>query len=70
MNTEFIILSHLLFSEEYSRKVLPFIKPEYFESKANKTVYELLTEFVNKYNKFPTKEALLIDLSNKTGINE
>lgn len=70
MNTELIILSHLIFSEEYSRKVLPYVKPEYFESKSNKVVYELLTEFVSKYNSFPSKEALLIDLSNKSGINE
>lgn len=70
MNTEVIILSHLLFSEEFSRKILPYVKPEYFQNKPNKIIYELLTEFVNKYNTFPTKEALLIELSNKTGISE
>jgi replicative DNA helicase len=70
MTTELIILSHLIFNEKFARKVLPFIKPEYFESKSNKVVYDLLTEYVDRYNAFPTKEALLIDLSNKTGINE
>ncbi len=70
MNQETVILSHLLFYEEYSRKVLPHVKTEYFQSKANQTIYGLLTNFVNKYNSFPSKEALLIDLSNKDGLNE
>lgn len=70
MNTESIILSNLLFNEKFSRKVLPYIKNEYFQSKFNKVTFDLLNEFVNKYNAFPSKEALLIDLSNKTGISE
>jgi Replicative DNA helicase len=70
MNTEIVILSHLLFNEDFARKVIPHVKPEYFERKANKVVFELLEAFVSKYNTFPTKEALLIDLTNKGGVSE
>lgn len=49
---------------------MPFIKQEYFQEKENQVTFDILNDFINKYNAFPTKEALLIDLSNKTGINE
>lgn len=70
MNTETVIISHLLFNEKYARKVLPFVKQEYFSAKPNQLVYDLLSSFVGKYNTFPTKEILLIDLQNKTNIEE
>ena len=70
MNTELVILSHLIFTENFSRKVLPYVKPEYFQSKANQVTFDILSDFLNKYNAFPTKEALLIELSNKQGISE
>jgi replicative DNA helicase len=70
MNLEHVIFSNLIANEEYSRKVVAFIKPDYFASQVDKTLFELITEYAAKYNKFPTKEALHIDLSNKTGINE
>lgn len=64
------ILSHLLYNEEYGRKVIPFIKEEYFQDKAQKTAFELIRQHVDKYNEFPTKESLQIDLSNKDGLSE
>ena len=70
MNSETIILSHLRLNEPFARKVLPFIKSEYFSNASFKCTYTLLEDYVNKYKVWPTKEALLIDLSNKTGLNE
>lgn len=64
------ILSHLIYNEKYGRKVLPFIKPEYFQSDTDKTVFDLIHSYATKYNQFPTKEALYIDLENKTSLNE
>ena len=64
------ILSHLIYNEKYGRKVLPFIKPEYFQSDTDKTVFDLIYSYATKYNQFPTKEALYIDLENKTSLNE
>lgn len=64
------ILSHLLYTENYARKVIPFLKPDYFQSLTYKTVYELIDSYVKKYNTFPTKEALFIDLNNASTLNE
>lgn len=64
------ILSHLVHNEKYGRKVLPFIKSDYFQSETDKTVFDLIHSYATKYNQFPTKEALYIDLENKTSLNE
>jgi len=60
----------LVYNEEYGRKVIPFLKEEYFTSQSDKTIYRLIKEYVDKYNAFPSKEALAIDLSNKDGVGE
>ena len=70
MAVENTILSNLVFNEEYGRKVIPFLKDEYFTNQSDKTIYRLVKEYVDKYNAFPSKEALAIDLSNKDGIGE
>jgi replicative DNA helicase len=70
MAIENTILAHLVHDEEYGRKVMPFIKEEYFSDYQDKVIYQLIIEYVNKYNSFPSKEALAIDLSNRDGINE
>ena len=70
MAIETTILNHLVFDEAYGRKVIPFLKDEYFQSYNDKLVFKLISEYLNKYNSFPSKEALAIDLTNKDGINE
>jgi replicative DNA helicase len=70
MALEKLILANLVYNEEYGRKVIPFLKDEYFSDNNDRTVFGLIDSFVKKYNSFPTKEALAIDLSNKNGINE
>ena len=64
------ILSHLIYNEKYGRKVLPLIKNEYFQSSTDKTVFDLIHTYVTKYNQFPTKETMYIDLENITTLNE
>lgn len=64
------ILSSLLFNDEYGRKVIPFIKSEYFKESNEKTIFNLINEYLKKYNGFPSKEALLIDLGNTKNISE
>jgi len=64
------ILSHLIYNEPYSRKVLPFIKDDYFHTLSDKTIYNLIKEYVEKYNALPTKEVLYLELDNKDGISE
>lgn len=64
------ILSHLIFTEPYARKVLPFLRDDYFQNQADRTVYKLINSYVEQYNNTPTKEVLQIELKNKEGISE
>ena len=52
-----------MYSEEYTRKVLPFIQPEYFTDNTDKVLFNEIHEFVNKYKALPSKEAIVINLS-------
>jgi len=67
---EFLILRNLLYNEEYLRKTIPFIKAEYFEDLNQKIIFEEISNFVSKYNKLATKEALCIEIENRTDIND
>ena len=64
------ILTNLIFNEEYTRKVLPFLKDEYFATRSDKIIFSQIYDFVNKYNNLPTKETLTIELNNRKDINE
>ena len=55
------VLSNLIHNEEYTRKVLPFIKEEYFSDRLEKILFTEIYKFVNKYNALPSKEALSIE---------
>jgi replicative DNA helicase len=70
MTIEKTILSNLLFNEEYTRKVLPFIKDEYFRDSNHKIAFKLIQDYIGKYNTLPSKEALRIDLQNKNNVSE
>ena len=63
MNTEILILANLLHDDSYARKVIPFLSTDYFQDKSEQIVFKLIEDYVNKYNAFPTKEALTIDLN-------
>ena len=67
---EKIILANLINNDEYSRKVLTFLKPEYFYDNNDRIVFKLIDDFCKKYNELPSKEALSIDLSNLNDISE
>jgi replicative DNA helicase len=60
-NLQLTILQKLINDEKFCRKVLPFIKTEYFEG-AHKGVYRIILNFISKYNKLPTSTALSIEL--------
>ena len=60
------ILKNLIQSEEFTRKVIPFLKSEYFTDSSEQLVYQLTREYFDKYTKSPTVEALLINLDKDT----
>jgi len=64
------ILRNLIYDDEYCRKVIPFIKKEYFHEKNEKTIFEEIYSFIEKYNKLVTKEILFIEVSKRTDLNE
>jgi len=66
MSVEKLIFSNLVYNEDYGRKAIPFLREEYFHNVADRTVFGLMHEYVEKYNSFPSKEALGIDLANKS----
>ena len=67
---EFLILRNLLYNEEYVRKVIPFIKAEYFEDFNQKVIFEEILKFVEEYNEPATKEVLCIETEKRQDIND
>ena len=60
------ILSHLVYNEKYTRKVIAFLKDDYFHSQDQKTVFEIIQQYFQKFNSVPTKEVIKIELDGKT----
>ena len=67
---ETTILKSLAYNEEYSRKVLPFIRSEYFTDYTEKVVFEEICKFIFKYNKLPTQEVLRVEVDGRSDLNE
>jgi replicative DNA helicase len=67
---ETTILRNLLFNDEYCRKVLPFIKNEYFENLHEKVIFEEICKFIVAYENLATKEIILIETEKRTDITE
>jgi replicative DNA helicase len=67
---EAIILSHLIYNEQYTRKVLPFLKTEYFKDKGVALIFDLISHYLDTYNKLPTKEVLLSKLADNDKISQ
>jgi len=60
----------MLHNEDYYRKVVPFVRSEYFENEIDKTIYEEIAEFAEKYKTIPTTEVLTINLQNRKDLSE
>jgi hypothetical protein len=67
---ETTILRNLIFNEDYSRKVIPFIQPDYFEKRTEKIIFEEIVKFIVKYGSAITIEALSIEIENRNDITE
>ena len=64
------ILKNLIYNEEYSRKVLPFIRPDYFSDNIEKTVFKEVFDFTNHYKNPPTHEALVVNFTEKKDVSD
>ena len=63
-------LTQLVTNEEYTRKVLPFLKGDYFSDKTERTIFEEIEKFVDKNNKVPTQTTLEIEVQGRKDLNE
>ena len=70
LKIEEITLSKLILNDTYTRKVLPFIKDEYFDTTSHKILFSTLTEYVNKYETTPEPNALKIEVEKRRDISE
>lgn len=64
------ILSNLIQNEDYIRKVVPYLKPEYFHDYTDRKIFSLVFSYFEKYNRSPSGPAVLIDLSNADDLTE
>lgn len=67
---ETTILRNLLFNDNYCRKVLPFIVPEYFENLHERIVFEEINKFIVAYESLASKEVLFIEAEKRKDLNE
>ena len=70
MNLEGTILSNLIYNEKYTRKVLPFLKSDYFTAKSHKIIFLEIHEYVGNYNALPSLNALGIECQERTDLSE
>ena len=64
------LLSNLIYNEDFTRKVIPFLKEDFFRNRDEVTLFKIINDFVVKYNNLPTKEAITIELSNNKTLTE
>jgi len=67
---EKVILRNLVYNEEYLRKVLPFIEPDYFNDRSERIVFQHITKYVAEYNSLITKEVLRIEIEDRRDITQ
>ena len=67
---EITILRNLIYNEKYCRKVIPFLKDEYFGEMSERIIFEEIYNYVSKYDKLATKEVLFIEISNRRNISD
>jgi len=64
------ILEGLIDSDDFVRTAKPYLKDEYFKEHTEKVVFEVINNYINKYNKCPNLESIKVDLDNRTDLNE
>ena len=64
------ILKNLIYNESYTRKVLPFIRQDYFDDVTEKNLFKEIGKFCDQYNTLPTHEALVINFTESNAYTE
>ncbi len=70
LKIETVILQNLVNDDEYMRKVIPFLKRDYFIDNNEKIIYDQIKNFIDQYNAVPNKDALVIAVQNDKSLTE
>ena len=70
MKLEQTILKNLIYNDDYLRKVLPFLKTDYFTDRTDRTLFDEITSFTNTYNSPPTVEALVLAVKERRNLTD
>ena len=70
MRIENQIFGNLLTQEAYTRKVMPFLDAKYFTDRTDRVIFEEISKFFSQYNAVPSKDAVKIEVSNRTDVTE
>jgi replicative DNA helicase len=70
MNLEVTILSNLVYNDKYARKVLPFLKSEYFTAREYKILFLEIHEYISQYDALPSLNAVAIECQERTDLTE
>ena len=64
------IFANLISNEHFARKVLPFLKSEYFQSRLDQSLFKIINAYVQEYNNLPSKTALLVEIGEYPELND
>ena len=67
---EHTALTNLIHNEPFARKVLPFLKGDYFSDRTDRIVFEEIQKFVEKYNALPNHTSIEVEMSSRKDLNE
>ncbi len=67
---ESIILKNLIFNEDYTRKIIPFLKTEYFSDSTEKVLFEEINDHLEQFKHLPTYESLVINFTESRKLTE
>ena len=70
MNLEVTILSNLIYNDPFARKVLPFLKVDYFTDRSYKVIFLEIHEYISQYDALPSLNAIGIECQERTDLNE
>ena len=70
MTVEDLIFTHLVYNEGYGRKVIPFLRAEYFSNKIDREIFKTISSYVDRFNSFPGHTALNIELENSNVLTQ
>ena len=70
MSLELTILSNLVYNEKYARKVLPFLKVDYFTEKTLKVIFLEIHEYISQYDGLPSLNAISIECQERNDLSD